>query len=324
MPQNYLFLDNVNYRINNGAWHKDDISVVQWELLKSGNNSKCDIEFEFFIDNDFDLTTPIYMLIETPQMFTFKLNGEAFEFKKVNYHFDKAIESCLLPKELLKTGKNTLSYHLTFEQSNKVYEQLDKCKYFETAKNSLSFDMEIEPIYLAGTFAVKSEITDDGDFVNLSSHMTIANFDKSVPFREFAINSLPFWAGKAEIQAIFEIDNDAEKYQILSCDLINLNVIKVKINGYAIGEDNHNYCQIKVPEKILKNGKNIITFELVSNLRNFMGPFHVPKEILTNEGISPGTFGKVANVFTGDRTPQYLENYCIKKTTIKNIKIKKG
>ena len=154
--------------------------------------------------------------------------------------------------------------------------------------------------------------------------MKIINFHSNPEVAEFTQNHLPFWAGETKIQAEFEISNNAEEYNLFSCELNNVNAVELTINNHFIGSDDHDFSEIEIPPSILKNGTNSLTIKLVSNLRNFMGPFHVPQSILIDNGISPGTFGKVANVFTGGRTPYYVENYHFKKTEIKNITIKKG
>ncbi|MBQ9789475.1 MAG: hypothetical protein IJW31_07780 [Lentisphaeria bacterium] len=325
VPQNYLPLDNVRYSINDGEFIADDISVVQWELLKRGNSTKCDLEFEFFIDDDFELSNEINVVVETPDIFTFELNNHQFEWQKGGFLFDKSLQMCRLDEKFLQKGKNTLTLHTVFNQSKEVYEQLEKCKYFETAVNSLSFDMEIEQIYLAGKFGVKCNYIDDGARCVIADRkMTLCNFDKTQKLQDLHRNSLPFWAGKMRVETQFEITNNAEDYKILAFELENLNAAKLWVNDSFVAIDNHDTSLIEIPANLLKNGKNKLEFELISNLRNFMGPFHVNKEILINGSVSPGTFGKVANVFTGGRTPDYQENYCIKKTAIKNIKVKKG
>ena len=324
IPDNYLLLDNVRYRINNEEWRNNDISVIQWELLKYGNNTKCDIEFMFEVADNFELTTELNIIVETPKIFDFELNGEKFEWETQNYAFDKALEICRLPANLIRKGKNILTLHTTFYQSEKVYQQLDKCKYFETAVNALSFDMEIEPIYLMGKFAIQGEFSENENIIVYKPEMKIINFHSNPEVAEFTQNHLPFWAGETKIQAEFEISNNAEEYNLFSCELNNVNAVELTINNHFIGSDDHDFSEIEIPPSILKNGTNSLTIKLVSNLRNFMGPFHVPQNILIDNGISPGTFGKVANVFTGGRTPYYIENYHFKKTEIKNITIKKG
>ncbi len=324
VPNNYLLLDNVRYSINNETWKQDDVSVVQWELLRRGNGTLCDMEFEFFVDEKFDLSTELNIIVETPEIFEFKLNNQAFEIEVAGYAFDRAFKICRLPSEFLKVGKNIISLHLIFEQSDKVYQQLDKCKYFETAVNALSFDMEIEPIYIMGKFALQGNCIDSGDCRIWKPQMKICNFDSQMAVEDFSLKALPFFCGKTTFNAEFEITENLQLYNLFTCELVNFNAVKIAVNGIEIGCDDRCNSKIAIPSNVLKLGKNILEIEVVSNLRNFMGPFHVPQKILFERGVSPGTFGKAANVFNGNRTPIYEENYYIKKTEIKNIKITKG
>lgn len=55
-----------------------------------------------------------------------------------------------------KLGENTVSFECDFVQSEEFYESRRKSFIFESEKNKLAYDMEIEAVYLAGDFSVKT------------------------------------------------------------------------------------------------------------------------------------------------------------------------
>ena len=57
----------------------------------------------------------------------------------------------------MQEGLNTITLVTDFRQSQVVYENLEKSRIFESEKNKLTYDMEIEPIYIVGDFSVRTD-----------------------------------------------------------------------------------------------------------------------------------------------------------------------
>ena len=60
-------------------------------------------------------------------------------------------------KSAVKEGKNEILLTTKFQQPQKVYDVLYGENVYETEKNKITYDMEIENIYLLGDFGVVSE-----------------------------------------------------------------------------------------------------------------------------------------------------------------------
>ena len=98
----------------------------------------------------------VFLACETPDLFEIRVNGNPLKKEDCGYFRDRAFRLLNL-QGLLQEGENQLEFTCCFQQSEKVYEALKNSLVFESEKNKLTYDMEIEPIYLVGDFSVKTK-----------------------------------------------------------------------------------------------------------------------------------------------------------------------
>ena len=118
---------------------------------------------------------------------------------------------------LLKEGVNEIIYELDFYQSEHVYFVLsDVTPEKESLKNCLSYDTELESIYIRGDFGVYDDNLKHESgvaYVSNGEHY-IAKSRKSLFPENFIKQGLLFFAGKVELEKDLVIDKSASMLKV--------------------------------------------------------------------------------------------------------------
>ncbi len=246
----------------------------------------------------------LYLVCETPEKFEIRINGHVMEQKIEGWVIDKSFQKMDI-SSYIQDGENTISFDCEFVQSEEFYANLRKAYVFESEKNKLSYDMEIEPIYLMGNFGVKTE----GEWIQLgrNSMRYIGNFmiDKApetIHVKNMQQQGIPFFCGTLELHG--ELDIQGEN-PVLLLETLAWNVVKVEINGIE---------KTLLTEKKLAlkdfgaSGKTQVKFTLTNNLRNLMGPHHL--KIGEAIGVGPHRFFKESCIWNKTPEASWDEDYC--------------
>jgi len=261
----------------------------------------CDLKRKVRVAMDFDVNFDrrpvdrIHLVIERPENYTIYINGKLIEKKDIGYYRDKSFRMIDVTG-LFEIGYNILTLECNFVQSQEVYDTLDNCCKFESVKNKLYYDMEIEPVYLVGEFAVNS----DKDFTPCEINGIKTGGKFSLTKRPFNINDgdiapqgFPFFCGSMTLSKTFLLS--AEELQNRSVEFSNLCSIitKVKVNGMDAG----NICWAPYSvnlDGLLHEGENEIEIELITSFQNMLGPHHMG----SNEKFCyPPTFHKNSRIW---------------------------
>ena len=97
--------------------------------------------------------TQLQLVVETPEIFDIAVNGETVDKTVLGFFRDTSFKVIDISAHV-REGENEVALTCDFVQSSEVYENAEKSLVFESEKNKLSYDMEIEAIYIKGDFAV--------------------------------------------------------------------------------------------------------------------------------------------------------------------------
>ncbi|MBO5059546.1 MAG: hypothetical protein J6C82_01350 [Clostridia bacterium] len=208
---------------------------------------------------------------ETPEIFEISVNGEKIDKTVCGYFRDKSFKTIDIAK-YVKEGENTISFDCDFVQSEEFYENLKKARVFESEKNKLVYDMEIEAIYLIGDFAVKT----DGKWTQLDKNafrycggFEIDAPKKSVNIKNIEQQGYPFFCGEMCIEGELDICGETP---VLELDIKGINAIRVEINGITKVMLTDNRLPLS---NFGVSGKTKVKLTLINNLRNLLGPHHL-------------------------------------------------
>lgn len=288
------------------------VSEIQGKACELGK--AVDISLVFEVDVAF-VADNTCLVCETPEIFTFKINNEIIKFEYIGYFRDKSFRKSKISKHL-KQGKNSIELLCSFEQSEKVYDDVEKAVDFEAIRNKLTYDMEIENIYITGGFLVKTndEFKQlERSAVRYSGEFVIDKPSEKIILKNIEQQGFPFFAGKMTIGKKLNITNTNKK---LVLEMKGINTVGVKVNGKTVATQIWDNSEVDLSGYLLE-GENTIELTWANNLRNLLGPHHLEEGECYR--VRPASFFKGGSIWLWriDTPPDEWNNgYCFVETSI--------
>ena len=262
--QNYLTVDTVRYS-KDGICFSDPIIIYELfdRLLKEQYKGKLWLRYDFNVQT---IPQEISIIAEQTNILAYSINGHSFTFNhnwKDDENFKMADITCHIQQ-----GMNQYEVVLDWSQSEDTYYALFGENVTESLQNCISYDSEIEAIYLCGKFGVYSksgfEIYDNA---TVCAHdFYIGDVPKIID--EPITDGLTFFSGNLTLEQEFMFDTE---HVILHLPGDYLTA-KLWINDNYVGEllfekriDISDYA---------RRGTNQIKVEFTIGNRNLLGPFH--------------------------------------------------
>lgn len=306
--ENSITLDKCDYYFDGELQEKDGY-VLNITERANEKEAMVKIHQDYFVNVNY-IPEKLYLVCETPGIFKISVNGIGIEFNDEGYFRDISFRKTDISKYLI-LGRNTISFDCNFVQSDRVYDNIRKAKIFESEKNKLFYDMEIEAIYLVGNFSVGTpgEWTAlDKNAVRYNGEFTIEEPRTEITLSNIEQQGFPFFSGELTVEGTLDV---LGKNPYLMLDMKGVNAVRVKIS------DNVKVAltDAKIPiSDIAENGRNEIELTLINNLRNLLGPHHLEEgECLS---VGPGTFFKERCVwnYTWNQETGWNDGYCLVET----------
>ena len=245
----------------------------------------------------------LFLVCETPEKFRISVNGKELcrsadgcyrdkSFKKINIH------------DMIREGDNTISFDCDFVQRDELYKNLRNAQVFESEKNKLSYDMEIEPIYLIGSFSVKTNgqwQKLDKDAVRYKGYFVIDRLPESIDLKNIERQGFPFFCGELTLDGEIDIEGDEP---VLELDMKGVNAIRLEIGGLTKTMLTDNKISLRDCER----GRQKLKLTLVNNLRNLLGPHHLVEGECQNVG--PFSFYKESCIWNDNAEAAWDDDYC--------------
>ena len=306
--QNVITLDRCDYYFDGVLQEKDGYVLNIAERANAfGRKVKIHQDYRIKIN---DIPNELFLVCETPEKFEITVNGKALKKKPNGYFLDKSFQKIDISKYIV-TGENTISFDCDFVQSQKFYENLKKAQGFESEKNKLSYDIEIEAIYLSGDFAVKT----DGKWEKLDKNAVryIGEFElekqkDTIKPQNIEQQGYPFFAGEMTLETELNIEGENP---VLDLDIKGINAVRVKIGKAEkiMLTDNH----LPLSDFGVK-GRVKAEMTLINNLRNMLGSYHL------KEGechfVGPHSFFKEKCIWANSPEKDWDDNYCFVEISV--------
>lgn len=311
MSPNALLLDFCDY-------YFDGVLVEKKGYVLNIQNRACALERPVNIRCEYTfqaeyLSDELYLVCETPELFAITVNGKRVEKTVCGYYIDPAFRKIDIA-EYLCLGENTVVCETHFRQSQSVYETLRKAYEFEGEKNKLTYDMEIEPLYLVGNFGIKS----DGAFAKLDRNAVryCGDFILTKPVTHLVLQhleqqGLPFFAGSVTLCKTFSGACLADA--CLQFQKKGINSIKVGMDGKHLATLLWEPYSVELPD-CEEKAAHEITLTLTNNLRNLLGPHHLQEG--ETYWVWHGSFFKESCVWHPAPEEEWNEDYCFVEVSV--------
>lgn len=305
---NALTLDTCKYRIDGGEWQPEKaIILLQNELLQLRHQCDVDLKFSFTVE-DGTVLNNLNLCIETPEKYKFTLNGTKIDFADNGYFTDNKIRSMsILP--FIKKGVNEIVLSVKFYQNDNVYRVLFTKGIHETELNKLTYDTELESIYLTGDFGVHM----DGEYrygerrcIYGGRNFKITNRKKKLDISKITEQDYWFFAGEIKLTQKISINKKDGTTYLVSLKKLNAPAAELFVNGNSAGLLAFAPFEKDVTE-FLRDGENEISFNLLSGNRNLLGPHHKPYG--ESYSVGPATFTDKIGWSDPQNLPTWTDDY---------------
>ncbi len=303
--QNMITLDKCDYYFDGQLQEKNGYVLNICERANELRR-KVEIHQDYYLQID-EMPEEIYLVCETPEIFRISVNGNEIDNTPCGFVIENTFKKLDVAK-YLKTGRNVISFDCDFKQSDEVYENIEKGKAFESEKNKLVYDIEIESIYFVGKFGVKT----NGEWEKLNRKATRYTGDFAIVAQPKKISKdniekqgFPFFCGEMKLKT--EIDIKGEN-PVLIFDKKGVNAVRVKIGDVEDVVLVDNRISLK---KFGVEGKTEVELTLINNLRNLLGPHHLSEGECYH--VCPNSFIKEKCVWTWwipDLEAGWNDEYC--------------
>lgn len=308
--ENSLVLDKCDYYFD-GVLQENNGYVLNIAERANALGRAVKVHQDYHVKVDY-VPEKLYLVTESPEKFEISINGKRIDKTLCGTFVDYSFKRIEISR-YLEIGENIISFDCDFVQSEEFYKNLERAYEFESEKNKLSYDIEIEAAYLVGEFSVKT----DGEWKSLDrdARRYTGEFVIAEPKREILLSDIqeqgfPFFCGSLTVEKEIEVGDST----VLKFDRRGINVIRVEIDGKEAtllwGRDEVNL------NDFTKRGKHTLSLTLVNNLRNLLGPHHL--EIGESYQVAPGSFYKEKCIWKNERAAHvwgvenllWNEDYC--------------
>lgn len=275
---------------------REHVSVIQARALALERPVNVRMRFQVQVAPDYPADGELFLVLEQPQQYHISLNGEPVAVEDQGYYWDTSFRKLDI-RGRLRPGRNELVLETTFQQRPEVYENLRRAAVFEAEKNKLTYDAEIEAIYLVGRFGVGTP----GTFTPLPRGATRYHGEfvltappKAVTLGDLTPQGLPFFSGTVRLRKQVMLTTGETRERSFRFSERMAHVVGLTVNGRHVRDWYWRPYEADL-DGLLQEGLNTFEIELTSGLRNLLGPHHLEEG--ESYGVAPCSFFKEPNIW---------------------------
>lgn len=276
MDLNALTLDLCRYRIDGGEF-AGPIPVIKLQemLLELQRPCQVELEFIFQVDTDPNSCRELYAVIEDAHRYQITVNGQRVPQEDQGDYKDPAFRKLSI-KPFVRRGENVLRMWVEFHQPQKVYDVLFGKDVYETEKNKITYEVELESIYLLGDFGVYSQtpfIRKERKALITKGPFVIREAPTCFTSGDFTTQGCLFFAGTMTLTQNLYLKKEAGKRIYLDFGGQNAPLVKVFVNDILVKNSLWAPYGADITEAAV-DGDNLIRLEVFASNRNLFGPHH--------------------------------------------------
>lgn len=281
-PENALTLDRARVSTDGETFGgMRPIEEIRDTLLRERYKGPLYLKFEF---NVLEKPDSLRVVFEPMKFTRLEFNGTKIA-PDGEYRIDRSFNSADV-SHLVRVGINEFVMGFDYYQRDYVYYVLYG-GVSESLRNCLSFDTEIECVYLFGDFAVDTErsrfIPGERNSLRYDGVFALKKQSADVDAAHITEDGYPFFSGVMELTTKYRYTHGGPTGLELRGRFA---VCEVIVNGkHAATLMFTRRCDLA---PYLKEGDNTITFKLYSSNRNLLGPHH--RHDPEPYGVGPNTF----------------------------------
>ncbi len=275
MGLNSLTVDYCRYRVNKGEWSEPTQTHLAFkQLLEYRKSVDIDVKMAFTMEADPSKLNSLFMVFEDPQKWDISVNSQKVGYKGAGYWKDSAFSKIDI-KAYARKGENEILLSGSFYQRQKIYDVVFGDNTVRTELNRITYDTELESVYIVGDFGVKSlsgYSYGERNAVYTNGPFVIIEAPKEVKSGELATQGFCFFAETIMLSQQFDVKKDGSRV-LLDIKPPYAPASEIYINGKLAGNSFWMYEPLDITG-LVKDGENRISVKLYTSNRNLLGPHH--------------------------------------------------
>lgn len=299
-PENMMTLDYAELSYDGVAYEGSrPIILIRDMLLRKRYRGDVYLKFSFNIES---LPQSLRVVAEPLRYKSVMVNGASVELNGP-WRIDRSFKTADIAP-YMQIGRNEIVMQIDYFQRDYVFYVLYG-GVSESLRNCLSFDTEIESVYLVGNFKV---LTDKKRMIPAERHAVcydgafkLASQTDEIDLSDVVTDGYPFFGGviEAETTYVYTSGGATELFvggRYSTCEII-VNGVRADLLMFRRHADLSDY---------LREGENQIVLRLTNTLRNLLGPHHFidPEPY----GVSPKVFS-LENMWEGEKCSSFVDRY---------------
>ncbi|MDN4617879.1 glycosyl hydrolase [Paenibacillus sp. PsM32] len=313
---NSLTLDRCRLQIDKNEWSEPQpIIFLQDQLVKIGRAVDIGLSFEVQLQYEPQNHQEMYLVIEQPHYYRMTINGTSVDLQDSGWWRDISFRKINIQNQLHQ-GVNQIVLERHFQNSQTTFDAVARAQAFESESNKLSYEAEIESIYILGDFDVHSLTpyeyeTGDNHSLYTQGEFVLQEVTPTAHTGDLTTQGLLFYAGNVKLQQSITLPEDiADRRIYFQWDRPDAVLSKLWLNGQEV----HTFLWAPYEVEItsyVHSGANEVIIELFSSCRNLLGPHHHIRGELTMVG--PDSFKDTPSWTDGDNDTEhiYTPRYCM-------------
>ncbi len=277
---NCMTLDTCEYSTDGGKTWEGPYYILDTmeRLLDKRYNDKLKLRFKFTVDLKADLKKmkSFRLVSELVDSFNITVNGSNIAHDGKSWWIDKAFKAYDI-RHLIRLGENEITVDGSFYQQEKVYEVLFGENVLETEKNKLTYDTELESLYLIGDFGVYSS----GGYVDgvrravfTENSFTITDRPTAITGGNIVSQGYPFFRGSMTFSQDVMVEKAYGEKIGISINKPYAALSKLYVNGVFVKDMLWSDFTADI-SGFVKSGETArISVEVVVGNRNLFGPHY--------------------------------------------------
>jgi len=265
---NALTLDFCRCRRGEGAWSDPLPVIAVQEMLEEENFAgPVSLQFRFQVE---DRPRSIQVALEDAEEYDIKVNGQPVAYAGLPYYVDRSFHAVDITAQV-RVGDNVIEISRHFQPPAKAAFSLGSL--FQTHSG-----VELESIYLIGDFGAKGALSPREErpgCVRFSPQFALTR-EAEVCGGDLSKEGYPFFAGRLSLMSTAQLlaPRNGERV-FLTLPNLDVALAKVRVNGQEAGPVLWKSYRVEITS-LVKDGDNAVEIELVTSLRNLLGPHHRP------------------------------------------------
>lgn len=312
MSENVLTLDRCDYYFNGELQEKNGyiLNIMERAIAR---NEDLQIRQVFHVKANY-VPKQMTLVCETPSQYEIRVNGQDIDRTEHGYFRDLSFRRLDI-SGLLTVGENTIVLESRYAPSPSFYAQMQRALQFESEKNMLTYEREMEAIYLVGDFGVSTP----GTWISLPRHAVRYHGDFILDRRPRQINpqhieqqGFPFFAGKMVLSCNVVLPKAVTCLQVKRYGVQSIKAVAGRAKQMLLSNDS---CLLRG-----QTGAQELRMTLTNTLRNMLGPHHLAEGESYKTG--PGQFYQEPCVWNPSPKDLWDEDYCFAETTLEIVSSK--